>query len=549
MTSDARFLSSEQFLEIFNVTPTATAVHIGETAIIQMANDAMLNIWGKGREVIGKSLEDALPELKGQPFIDMFKRVWNEGITFSGNDTPADLVIDGVLKRFYFDFEYRPIKNAEGKTICTLHTAIDVTERVMGRQHMQIAAEKEIALVREQALNEELATINEELAASNEELLNINEELHVARENLSALNRELESRVEDRVRDLSDTEERLLQAIDTASMGTWSIDPETFKITMSDFVKNILGIPLDEEPTMEKIMKAVEPDYHQMLMSVFEKAMKNHVSSDTEYPIRNLQTGKVKWVKATGKVFTNKNGKASEYSGLFMDITERKIDELRKNDFIGMVSHELKTPLTALNGFIQVLQMKAAKSDDNFSVTALNKAYNQIKKMTVMINGFLNVSRLESGKLQIEKKMFDLGDLFNEIVEDAGILQSSHKINLDIDKAVQLNADRDKIGNVISNLINNAVKYSPGGGDIDVKCASSDRDVTCSIKDKGIGIKAEDIEKLFDRYYRVESNHTISGFGIGLYLSAEIVRRHNGKIWVESEPEKGSTFYFNIPLN
>lgn len=549
MSPDTPFLTSEQLLEIFNVTPTATAMHIGETAIIQVANDAMLNIWGKGRSVIGKSLEEALPELKGQPFIEMFKKVWNEGLTISGKDTLAELTIDGVLKKFYFDFEYRAIKNGEGKTICILHTAIDVTNRVIGAQQMKIAAEKEIALQREQALNEELAATNEELAASNEELVVTNEELNEARENLSKLNSELEDRVEERVKDLSDSEEKLLQAIDTAKMGAWSINPETLEISMSDFVKEILGLPKDQIPDISKILEAVHPDYQDMLINVLDKAIKNHESSDTEYPVKNLQTGNVKWVKATGKVFTNKDGKASEYSGLFMDITERKLDELRKNDFIGMVSHELKTPLTALNGFIQVLQLKAEKSDDNFSAIALGKAYNQIKKMTVMINGFLNVSRLESGKLQIDKKKFDLEKLIREIADDAGVLQSSHKLNLYIDKSVEINADRDKIGNVISNLINNAVKYSPGGGNIDIHCKMENEQVICSVKDNGIGIRPEDIEKLFERYYRVEGNHTIAGFGIGLYLSAEIIRRHNGNIWVESEHEKGSSFYFSLPLN
>jgi len=549
MQAPIPYLSSEQLLQIFDVTPTATAIHVGEDAFIQFANDSMLNIWGKKREaVIGKSLENALPELKGQPFIGMFARVWNEGITFSGKDTAADLIIDGHLKTFYFDFEYRPIKNKDGATICVLHTAIDVTDRVLGEQQRKIAAEKEIALQREQALNEELAATNEELAASNEQLTLINEELDLTRENLSHLNSELESRVAERVKALYDSEERLLQAIDTAKMGTWSIDPETLKITMSDFVKDMLGLALDEEPEMAKILSVIDPDYHDMVLTALERAIQNQEPSDTEYPIKNSKTGAVKWVKATGRIFTNHEGRPSEYSGLFMDITERKLEELRKNDFIGMVSHELKTPLTALNGFVQVLQMKADKSEDSFSTTALGKAYNQIKKMTRMINGFLNVSRLESGKLQIEKKKFDLEALFDEVVEDAGLLQSSHKINLHIDKNVQLNADRDKIGNVLSNLISNAIKYSPGGGNIDVNCTSVNNQLICRVKDYGIGIRVEDKDKLFDRYYRAEGNHTIAGFGIGLYLCAEIIRGHNGNIWVDSEPEKGSSFYFSLPI-
>ncbi|RZJ87151.1 MAG: hypothetical protein EOO20_16750, partial [Chryseobacterium sp.] len=195
------FLTNEQLFEVFAQTKTATAIHVGEDAVIQTANDAMLRIWGKDRSVIGKSLEDALPELKGQPFIEMFKRVWLEGLTISGTDTPATLEIDGELIKFYFEFEYRAIKDADGKTICILHSAVDITDRVIGRDAIRRAEEKEQALEREQALNEELASSNEELAA-------INEEYQLSQENLHRLNLELEMRVEDRVRDIRESEER-----------------------------------------------------------------------------------------------------------------------------------------------------------------------------------------------------------------------------------------------------------------------------------------------------------------------------------------------------
>jgi len=114
-----------------------------------------------------------------------------------------------------------------------------------------------------------------------------------------------------------------------------------------------------------------------------------------------------------------------------------------------------------------------------------------------------------------------------------------------------LNADRDKIGSVICNLLTNAVKYSPKGKLIWIDCSCSVEEVIVSVKDKGMGVKGKDRHKIFDRYYRVESDQTkhISGFGIGSYLGAEIIRRHEGKIWVESESGQGSTFAFRIPLN
>ena len=166
-----------------------------------------------------------------------------------------------------------------------------------------------------------------------------------------------------------------------------------------------------------------------------------------------------------------------------------------------------------------------------------------------MINGFLNLSRLESGKLHIIKEKFDMEDLIQEVIEETELIVASHNIHFTPNQPIMVNADRDKIGSVISNLLSNAVKYSPKGKDIEVKCAIAGKNVQISIKDEGMGIKPQDKEKLFERYYRVQSNHTqhISGFGIGLYLCSEIVQRHQGEIWAESETGKGSTFYFSIP--
>ncbi|MGN6395923.1 MAG: ATP-binding protein [Mucilaginibacter sp.] len=172
------FLSNQQLLQVLSTSNTAVAIHITEDAVIQYASDRMIEIWGKDKSVLGKTLEEALPELKGQPFIGMFKKVWNEGITISGTDTAAQLVINGELHTFYFDFEYRAIIDAAGKTYCILHTAIDVTERVLNAEKVQ-------------SLTEELRASNEELRAANEELNASNEELSQSQRDLQELYNDL----------------------------------------------------------------------------------------------------------------------------------------------------------------------------------------------------------------------------------------------------------------------------------------------------------------------------------------------------------------------
>jgi signal transduction histidine kinase len=243
-------------------------------------------------------------------------------------------------------------------------------------------------------------------------------------------------------------------------------------------------------------------------------------------------------------------GNITGVSKIARDISEKKQDEVRKNDFIGMVSHELKTPLTSLSALIQVLNQKLQKSEDAFVPSALEKANIQVKKMSSMINGFLNIARLESGKIQIEKQYFNLDDLIVEAIDEAKLTVSGHVFNFEPCEPLTVFADREKIGSVLSNLLSNAVKYSPKGKLVTIKCEVVSGSARVSVQDEGMGIKPHDLNKLFERYYRVTSNHTqhISGFGIGLYLSAEIIERQDGKIWAESESGKGSTFFFSLPL-
>lgn len=265
---------------------------------------------------------------------------------------------------------------------------------------------------------------------------------------------------------------------------------------------------------------------------------------------RLTKSGRLLDVSLTISPIKNKQGVIIGLSKIARDITEKKQEEQRKNDFIGMVSHELKTPLTSLIAIIQIVQKKLGSNDDKFLSSAMEKANQQTRRMAAMINGFLNISRLEAGKLLIEKRPFRLDELLLEILEETRLSVTNHIFSLDECDNITVNADRDKISSVISNLINNAIKYSPQGRLVDICCQTRDDIVIVSVKDEGMGIKADDLRHIFDRYYRVETRHTrhISGFGIGLYLSKEIVERHDGNIWAESKPGEGSTFYFSLPV-
>lgn len=242
--------------------------------------------------------------------------------------------------------------------------------------------------------------------------------------------------------------------------------------------------------------------------------------------------------------------RTKELETALTDLQQQKETEKKKDEFISIVSHELKTPLTSISALVQLAGQKLKSSPDDFLSGVMEKAGVQVKKMTAMINGFLNVSRLESGKISIDRQVFNLDEVIADVIKETELTAATHQIQFVPCGAVQVFADKEKIASVVVNLVSNALKYSPKGSLVDIECVAGPEAVRVSVKDEGIGIAKQDQEQLFERYYRVENDHTkyISGFGIGLYVSAEIVRRHGGQIGVDSNPGDGSSFYFSLPL-
>ena len=339
-------------------------------------------------------------------------------------------------------------------------------------------------------------------------------------------------------------------AIDSTKMGIWSADLLTDRLSVSEHGRAIHCIPTALELPFTEAFNMIAVEHLEHVNNGIQNAIKTKQGFDVEYIIYPLDGSLPKWIKSMGKAYYDENDQPIFIAGTLLDITEIKQDMQRKNDFIGMVSHELKTPLTSLKAFIQILQVKANNEEDNFSINALEKAHTQVKKMHELIKGFLDVSMFEAGKIKLNIKPFDLCELIEDVVEEATYTMNSHKINFNKNEQCIVLADRDKIGQVINNFLTNAIKYSQKGKDIHITYNKVNDMVVVSVKDEGIGIESEHLNKIFDRYYRVDSTHneTISGFGIGLYLSSEIIKSHHGKIWVESTMGIGSTFMYCLPL-
>jgi len=391
-----------------------------------------------------------------------------------------------------------------------------------------------------------------------------NEELEKARKIAEELNENLEFLVQNRtleleaknnelitaLNDLKESEDNLHSAFNAGELGSCSLDLKTGRAEMSEKFRELYGLPIAGEINWEMVLSAVDPGYINELNEVLQKCIKSGTPVDSTYPIKHILTGERRWMRVVGKCKKDHSGNFVGVYAVLMDVTDQKQDEQRKNDFIAMVSHELKTPLTSMKGYIQVLQMKAKKDNLDFANKALEGADRQIGKMTKMINGFLNVARLESGKIGMDFAKVELTKLVSEVVDEYATTANSHHLVQNYCNELFIMADRDKLGQVVNNLISNAMKYSPINTEIFIDCFIDEQSAVFKITDQGMGISQSDLPRLFDRFYRVENlkTATVAGFGIGLYLSAEIIERHNGKIWAESEIGNGASFYFSIPL-
>lgn len=234
---------------------------------------------------------------------------------------------------------------------------------------------------------------------------------------------------------------------------------------------------------------------------------------------------------------------ALDNSKLFEEV---KALSAKKDEFIALASHELKTPLTSIKGFLQVLDRE---KHDQTGKLFIAKALGQVEKLNALVSDLLDVSRVEGGQLRFEREVFDLKELANDVIETLNYTHSTHRIGIVLpEQPLVIEADRQRIEQVLVNLLTNAIKYSPKADQVWVTLEHSPTAVTVKVRDNGIGLTPEQQKKLFTRFYRAEGTSGIAGLGLGLYLTKEIIDRHGGRISVTSTPGSGSEFLFSLPL-
>jgi len=296
---------------------------------------------------------------------------------------------------------------------------------------------------------------------------------------------------------------------------------------------------MDEETMIIDNIRGGRKIAHFETVRVAKDGKKLHISL-TVSPIRNKQ-GKIIGASKIARDITAKI-QAEEQRQLYTE----KLQQLNKykDDFMAMASHELKTPLTIIKANLDILLLKMQKDNNSPFV---EKTLKQVEKLDHLINDLLDVSKIQSGKLELKLTDFDINNLLNEMIRNIQPTTPIQIIFKESGEKLMAYGDVDRIGLVVINLLGNAIKYSPTSKEIKVEAVKSDDAIIVSVKDEGIGIPKEELTNIFSRFYRVSGvNSTFTGSGIGLYISSEIIRRHGGKIWAESEPDKGSIFYFSI---
>jgi PAS domain S-box-containing protein len=220
-----------------------------------------------------------------------------------------------------------------------------------------------------------------------------------------------------------------------------------------------------------------------------------------------------------------------------------------RDEFMAIASHELKTPVTSVKAFTQVLQRRFARAGDDQSTALLGKMDAQINRLTALVGDLLDVTKVQGGRLQFNEAPFDFDTLVSEVVEEIQRTTTQHRIELLGESGCSVYGDKDRIGQVLTNILTNAIKYSPQADRIVVRRDVADTMLVLSVQDYGIGIAKERQQQIFERFYRVDGNGTVPGIGLGLYISAEIIKRQGGTIWVESEQGSGSIFSFSLPVH
>jgi PAS domain S-box-containing protein len=626
------FLNNQNiFRTLIEESPGPVGLYVGRSMQIKIANKSIINIFAKGDDVIDKLYFELLPELKTQPIFDILNHVYDTGIPYEATEARVDIVVNGKLEIFYFNFVFTPIKNNDGEVWGILNTGADVTELVLTRLKLKESEERKQATIarnlkpEKNAHNEQykLLTLIDHSSdfvslsdldgnvsyvnAAGRLMLGIKDQQELERHNSgyvmpaditklanvvnkglmedgkwsgeinfrhfetgeaipvmgttmlvydtvtgkpqgrATIARDMRREIADRQK-LNDQIKQFEFVTDFMPVLLWTASTDGNIDYVNQRTIDYFGIE-PEQVIGSSWLNLVHPEDRDGCIAAWTSSI--NTGNMYHYEFRLLdKNGDYKWHLAQALPFVN-DGKIIKWFGTSTNIDEQKQLQRQKDDFLGIASHELKTPVTSIKAYAQVLGAMLTREGETKKAEMVTRMDAQVNRLTNLIGDLLDVTKINSGRLQFNKVWFDLNQAIKETVDDLQHTTQKHKLVEDFGETGQIYSDKDRIGQVITNLITNAIKYSPHTDKIIVSTRLKNNEAIVCVQDFGIGIPGDKKDKVFEQFYRVsgDKQHTFPGLGLGLYISSEIIKREGGRMWVNSIEGKGSTFCFALPVD
>jgi PAS domain S-box-containing protein len=393
---------------------------------------------------------------------------------------------------------------------------------------------------------------------------------------------------------LRESEERLKRAQEIAHLGSWELDLVKNRLTWSDEVYRIFGLhPQEFAATYDAFLERAHPDDRAAVDAAYTSSLReNRDNYEVEHRVVRASTGEIRFVHEKCEHFRDGTGRVVRSVGMVHDITERKraeadrehlLAQLReanqrlvtanleaqeqreraeqrnaellklerqREEFVSLITHDLRNVLTSTIGHSDWLRRLLLHKDLEREAKSAEAILASGKRLSLMLEELAESSRLESGQTELALAPVDLRQLLAELVERVGTPKDRKRVRLELPARIPpLTADPSQLERVLTNLITNALKYSPAAAPVMVRVVRQGREAVISVIDEGIGIAGEDLPHVFERHFRSKTGAAkAEGLGLGLYIARLIVEAHGGRIWVESEVGKGSTFSFSLRL-
>ncbi len=602
----------QQLYSTFMQTPVGIAIFRGPELIVDLINPSLCEIGGKPmEEIMGKPVFDTFTYAKERGFEELFESVRTTGIPYKGQ-AMAPMFRNGKVDDVYLNFVFEPFREIDGSISGVIAVATEVTDQVIAKQRLEEAEERGRLAVDSVGLGtfdldllsgemitskrfanifgfEEPVTWSEYVKEFHPDDMELrtnayesapasgrlfyeariiwkDKSIHWVRKEgkvfynankkatrilgtlLDITERKLAKEEQQKLVKLLEDSEQLFRNITTAApTALWMSDEHGGITYVNQTWINWTGQPLEEQLGEGWTRFIVEED-RQRAADKFLTDLSNRDFYEVEFRLQHSD-GTIHWCVANGKPQNNEDGTFTGYIGSCVDITEQKNLQQLKDDFIGIASHELKTPVTTIKAYTQVLGKMLSDNGESKESSFINRMDKQVDRLTNLINDLLDVTKINSGRLRFNDSEFDFNSLVRETIDDLQRTTEKHKLVENFKPAGVVFADKERIGQVITNLITNAIKYSPKTDTIIIHTSLQDNEVHLCVQDFGIGIPEENLNNVFEQFYRVggDVQHTFPGLGLGLYISSEIIKREGGRIWATSKVGDGSQFCFALP--